>query len=175
MTTRCSSPRLVWLGLALAACAPSRPTPTSHATAVGVTTASEPLPQRLPRPASSSQSTAANYGRWSEISRGDGNGHALWNVRIATVTVLASNDLAKSYYCEGRKLEDDATFGIAEAMVQDGERRLYYVIERARSGDWEYRIDIDGETIVGSPLCANCHEQGRADPFFRAFGSPACR
>jgi hypothetical protein len=173
MTTTCSAPRLLWFGAALAACAPSRPIPASHA-AVGPTLVSALPPEPLELPASPSESRAAHYGQWLEISSGDGNGHALPNVQTTTAAVLVSNVFAKAYYCDRFTLEDDATFGVAEVLVVGGERSLYYIIERVKGGGWQYLVHIAGETTPGSPLCADCHEQGRTDPFFRAFRDPAC-
>lgn len=117
----------------------------------------------------------APYVQWTEISHGSGNGHVLPDVHVAMVMVSASNDLAKSYYCEGRPFEPGATFGIAEALQLDDDKTLYYIIERTSDEQWRYLVHADGETVDGAPLCADCHAQAGIDPFFRPFRDVGCR
>ncbi len=161
-----------WLGLGALSwsCSLPPPAPGIHVpnpettTAASVATSSAPPEPAPPNP----------YGEWTEIARGVGNGHALPGVEELSVSVTASDERARGYYCNGPLADALAPFGIAQTMNLN-ERSLHYVIELGADGRWRYSIHEDGETISGGPLCAACHEQGRPDPLFRAFRATACR
>lgn len=174
MTTTCSSWKFAGLGLLCWACATSRPgaspeTKTKAASRTFNSAHSHESPVTDERP------QLEPFREWMQIARGVGNGHALPNVRLTTVTISTSSQRGKEHYCEQGPVEAGATFGVVEALQLEDDRTLYYIIERVEDGQWRYQVHFDGETSAGSPECATCHEQGKPDPFFRSFRDVACR